>query len=60
MLIAYVNTGIDPGRVSQTPSATQLTTRSSTAGHMMLWFAFTMGPATWSNRTSTLATSKSC
>ena len=35
-LIAYVNTGIDPGRASQTQPATQLTTQSFAAAHMML------------------------
>jgi len=41
-LIAYVNTGIDPGITSQTQSATQLTTQSFAVAHMMLWFAFTI------------------
>jgi hypothetical protein len=35
-LIAYVNTGIDPGTASRTRSATQLTTQSFAAGHTML------------------------
>jgi len=35
-LIAYVNTGIDPGITSQTQSATQLTTQSFAVAHMML------------------------
>jgi len=40
-------------------SAMQLTTRSSSADHIALWFAFTMQPTTWSKRTSTRAISKS-